>query len=136
MKVSTLEQIYNFLSNLQYDIQLYFYPPEVETFLKWFPTGSQFDVFLSYISLEESFLTFKLPLEIGFFETSYFFIAWMVDGGWMGHGSHFGCQKKHPFRKYLENYSIFFPDCFWSPQKSFEDIFWNVPNWKNRKFFQ
>ena len=44
--------------------------------------------------------------------------------------------KKHAFQEYLKNYSIFFPDCFWSPQKSFEDIFWNFQNWKNRKFFQ
>ena len=44
-------------------------------------------------------------------------------------------QNKNPFQEYLKNYSIFFPDCFWSPQKSFKDIFWNFPNWKNRKFF-
>ena len=44
--------------------------------------------------------------------------------------------KKQPFRKYLKNYSIYFPNCFCAPQKSFEDIFWNVPNWKNLKFFQ
>ena len=31
---------------------------------------------------------------------------------------------------------MFFPDSFWSPEKSPEDIFWNVPNWKSRKFFQ
>ena len=44
-------------------------------------------------------------------------------------------RKKHAFQEYLKNYSIFFPDCFWSPQKTFEDIFWKFPNWKNRKFF-
>ena len=27
-------------------------------------------------------------------------------------------QKKHAFEEYLKNYSIFFLDCFWSPQKS------------------
>ena len=60
-----------------------FYPPEVETSFRWFPTGSQFDLFLSYISYRRSFLHFKLLPEIGFFETSYFFIAWIVvDGGW------------------------------------------------------
>ena len=53
----------------------------------------------------------------------------------MGHGSHFGCQKKQPFRKYLRNYQTSFPDCFCAPQKSFKDIFRNVPNWKNRIFF-
>ena len=53
----------------------------------------------------------------------------------MGHGSHFGCQKKQRFRKYLRNYSTSFPDCFCAPQKSFKDIFRNVPNWKNRIFF-
>ena len=30
--------------------------------------------------------------------------------------------------KYSQNYSMFFPDSFWSPEKSPEDIFWNVPN--------
>ena len=44
-------------------------------------------------------------------------------------------RKKHTFQEYFKNYSIFFPDCFWSPQKSFEDIFWNFLNWKNRKIF-
>ena len=39
-------------------------------------------------------------------------------------------RKKHPFVKYLGNCSIFFPDCFWSPQKIFEDIFWNIPKRK------
>ena len=44
-------------------------------------------------------------------------------------------QKKHAFQKYLKNYSTFFPDCFWSPQKSFEDISWNFLILKNRKIF-
>ena len=44
-------------------------------------------------------------------------------------------RKKPTFQEYLKNYSIFFSDCFWSPQKSFEDISWNFPNWKNRKIF-
>ena len=29
----------------------------------------------------------------------------------------------------------FFPYCFWSPQKIFQDIFWNIPIWKNRNIF-
>ena len=44
------------------------------------------------------------------------------------------CQKKRRFRKYLRNYSTTFPDCFCAQQKSFKDIFRNVPNWKHRKF--
>ena len=53
----------------------------------------------------------------------------MVDGG-AGGGWDTGCpiggRKKQPLWKYLENCSIFFPDCFWSPQKSFEDIFFGI----------
>ena len=46
------------------------------------PYGSQFYLFPSYISYRKSFFHLKLPFEIGFFETSDFFIVWMVDGGW------------------------------------------------------
>ena len=116
------------------------YPPEVETSFRWFPSESQFDLFLSYISPSKSFLPFKLPPGIGFFEASDYLTALMVVDGsgwwwWMGHGRHIVCQKKkQPFQNYLKNFSIFFPNCFCAPQKSLEDIFWNVTNWKNSKF--
>ena len=57
------------------------YPPQVETSFRWFPTGSQFDLFRSYISHRKSFLPFKLQPEIGFFETSDFFYS-VDSGGW------------------------------------------------------
>ena len=35
-------------------------------------------------------------------------------------------MKKLAFREYLENYLIFFPGCFWSPKKIYQDILWNT----------
>ena len=99
---------------------IYIYPPEVETSFRWFPTGSQFDLFRSYISYRKSFLHLKLPLVIGFFETSDFFIAWMVvvDGGgwwWMvvdGTRKPFWMSKKTTFSeispKLLDKFSWLF----------------------------
>ena len=62
-------------------------------------------------------------------------LYWRKDGRKEGRTYHFEKPKKHGFWKYLKNYSIFFLDCFWSPQKTFEDIFRKFPNWKNRKIF-
>ena len=55
-------------------------------------------------------------------------------GGW-DTSRPFGGRKIHQFRKFLENHSIFFLDCFWSqsPQNSFEDNFWNILDWKSPK---
>ena len=50
-------------------------------------------------------------------------------------GRSFWSRKKQPFRNFMETYFIFFPACFWSPQKYFEDILLNIPNWKNLIFF-
>ena len=48
-------------------------------------------------------------------------------------------MKKLAFREYLENYLIFFPGCFWSPKKIYQDILWNtkkkyIGNFSNTKF--